>query len=245
MHKSDGIVLAVLLAGTLFSIGKKKLTGPAAVTGAVLGWIIYTGGGYTGLAMMTAFFILGTTATSWKKETPAEQTHIDQTPAEQPRTTGQVIANAGVAGITGLLSLLWPAHRPLLLVIMAGSLASAAADTLSSELGMIYGRRFFHILTGRTEQKGLDGVVSIEGLLIGTLAAGIIAVIYTLGQSWDWRIFVIITLSGTLGNLTDSILGAVFERKGQMSNDTVNFLNTLAAALTAGGLIEMFIPVFG
>ena len=243
MHKSDGIVLAVLLAGTLFSIGKKKLTAPAALTGAVLGWIIYAGGGYTGLAMMTAFFILGTAATSWKKEEKREvRSHAAP---EQPRTTGQVIANAGVAGITGLLSLLWPAHRLLLLVIMAGSLASATADTLSSELGLVYGHRFFHILTGRTEQKGLDGVVSIEGLLIGAIAAASIALIYTLGQSWDWRIFMIITLSGTLGNLTDSILGAVFERKGQMSNDTVNFLNTLAAALTAGGLIAMFIPVFG
>jgi uncharacterized protein (TIGR00297 family) len=243
MHLSDIIVLAVLLAGILFSIGRKKLTLPAALTGAALGWIIYAGGGYTGLAMMTVFFILGTAATSWKKEEKMEvRSHAAP---EQTRTTGQVIANAGVAGITGLLSLLWPLYRPLLLVMMAGSLASAAADTLASELGMVYGRRFFHILTGRTEQKGLDGVVSIEGLLIGAIAAGIIALIYTLGQSWDWRIFLIIILSGTLGNLTDSILGAVFERRGQMSNDTVNFLNTLAAALAAGGLAKMFIPVLG
>ncbi len=230
------IVLVVLLIGVLFSIGRKKLTLPAALSGAALGWIIYAGGGYTGLAMMTVFFILGTAATSVSHATPG-QTRTDQT-----RTTGQVIANAGVAAITALLSLLWPTHSPLLLVMMAGSLASAAADTLASELGMVYGRRFFNILTGRADQKGLDGVVSIEGLLIGTVAAGIIALIYTLGQGWNGRILLIIILSGTLGNLTDSILGALFERKGQMSNDTVNFLNTLVAALAAGALAVLLIP---
>jgi hypothetical protein len=36
MHLPDIIVLAVLLAGILFSIGRKKLTVPAALTGAAL-----------------------------------------------------------------------------------------------------------------------------------------------------------------------------------------------------------------
>jgi uncharacterized protein (TIGR00297 family) len=243
MHTSDIIVLFVLLTGIFFSIFQKKLTVPAALTGAVLGFVIYAGAGYTGLAMMTVFFILGTAATSWKKE---EKTEVRAHAAyEQTRRTTQVVANAGVAGITGLLCVLWQTERPLLLVMMAGSQAAASADTLASELGMLYGRRFFNILTGRTDQKGLDGVVSIEGLLIGTIAAGMIALTYAMGQGWNWRIFLIILLSGTVGNITDSLLGALFERKGQMSNDIVNFLNTLAAALTAGGLVIAFIPVSG
>jgi uncharacterized protein (TIGR00297 family) len=234
MHYSDIIVLSVLLGGIIFSIGWKKLTVAAAFTGGLLGWAVYAGGGFTGLAMMTIFFVLGTSATSWKK---AQKLSIRAHAAhESTRTAGQVIANAGVAAIAGLLIVLFPAHRLLLLLMMAASFASATADTLSSELGMVYGRRFYHILSWRRDQKGLDGVISIEGLLIGVAGAAVIALVYALGQGWTLHIFGIIVLSGTLGNLIDSVLGAGFERKGWLTNDAVNFLNTLTAALAAGML---------
>ena len=88
----------------------------------------------------------------------------------------------------------------------------------------------------------LAGVVSIEGLLIGTAAAGLIAIIIIIGHGWNGRIFLIIVLSGTFGNGVDSVLGAAFERKGRLSNNWVNFLNTLAAGLLAGLLETMWIP---
>lgn len=251
MTLSDGIVLGILLAGLLYSVGRRKLTIPAALTGVLLGWVIYAGGGFTGLAMMTVFFILGTAATSWKKD---RKSNIRSNAAHQTtRTTGQVLANAGVAGLAGLLNFLLSPndrlpgnheplpghHEPLLQIAMAGCFASAAADTLSSELGMVYGRRFFNIMTGRPDQKGLDGVVSIEGLLIGIAASAIIASIFAIGQGWNGRIFVIIVLSGIFGNWVDSVLGAIFERKHLLSNNMVNFMNTLAAALLAGLLDTM------
>ena len=240
MIAPDLIVLPVLLAGIIFSAGRKKLTLPAALTGAILGWLVYKGGGYTGLAMLTTFFILGTAATSWKKkEKMLNKGHA----AHQPtRTAGQVIANGGVAALAGLAALLLPHYRPLLQVMMAAGLAAAAADTLSSELGMVYGRRYYHILTWRPDEKGLDGVVSREGWLIGIAASAVIALVYAAGHGWNTRIFFVLIGAGTLGNLIDSMLGAVWERKGQLSNNAVNLLNTLAAALAAGLMSPAFSP---
>ena len=239
MTLSDVIVGCILLAGLLFSIGKKKLTVPAAATGALLGWIIYAGGGLTGLAMMTVFFILGTAATSWKKDRKMD---IRSNAGHQnTRTTAQVLANAGVAGLAGLLGLLSKSHGPLLRIAMAGCFASATADTLSSELGMAYGRRFFNIMTGRPDRKGLDGVVSIEGLLIGAGGAALIATIFMIGEGRNGITFLVITFSGVFGNWVDSVLGALFERKGQLSNDMVNLLNTLAGALLAVLLETMWV----
>jgi len=241
------IVLLLLLVGMAASIRWKKLTIPAALTGGIVGWLVYAGGGYTGIWMLAAFFILGTVATSWhanvgrsSSEAPGSN---DQTgsnnqkgsAAQSTRTVGQVLANGGVAALAGLCILYWPGRQTVLEIAMAASLSSATADTLSSELGMVYGRRYYNILTWRRDQRGLDGVVSLEGILIGVAGSSIIALLYTGGHGWNSGFWIII-LSGTIGNLTDSILGAALERKGRLDNDMVNFLNTLAAGLLGGFL---------
>lgn len=233
---NDWIVLLILITGIILSLLRKKLTVPAALCGGLLGWLIYAGAGYTGLAMLALFFITGTAATAWKKEKKAQ---IRANAAHQStRTTGQVFANAGIAAIIGLLVILYPAHLHLWQLMMAGSFSAATADTLSSELGMVYGRRTYHILSWRPDEKGLDGVISIEGLLIGLAGSTLIAVVFALGKGWDSRLLIVI-VAGTIGNLADSLLGALFERKGQLTNNMVNLLNTLTGALIAGSLFYL------
>lgn len=229
MHTFDLIILVLLSTGAAASAHWKKLTPAAAVLGVVIGWVIYAGDGYSGLLLLALFFLLGTVATAWKKN---EKLVIKGNAAHQStRNAGQVFANGGVAAIMGLLALL--THKELFSLLLAAGLSSATADTLSSELGIVYGRRNFNILTGKRDEKGLDGVISIEGLLIGIAGSILIAAIYALTTSWKTNAFVIIILAGTAGNLVDSFLGALFERRGLLNNNTVNFLNTLAAALVA------------
>jgi len=248
MHSSEQIiVLLLLLVGMAASIRWKKLTIPAALTGGIVGWLVYAGGGYTGIWMLAAFFILGTVATSWhanvgrsSSEAPGSN---DQTgsnnqkgsAAQSTRTVGQVLANGGVAALAGLCILYWPGRQTVLEIAMAASLSSATADTLSSELGMIYGRRFYHILAWKPDQRGKDGVVSVEGTLIGVAGSAVISTLYAAGHKWSPAVGIII-LAGTVGNLVDSILGAALERKGYIGNNMVNFLNTLTAGLLAGAL---------
>jgi len=221
----DCPVLLFLLTGAVTSIFLKKLTPTAAITGGILGWIVYAGGGYTGLGILALFFMLGTAATSWKKK---EKLSIRANAGHQStRTTGQVVANAGVAALAALMALFFPSQKHLFQLAMAGSMSAAIADTLSSELGMVYGRRFYNILTWHPDEKGEDGVVSIEGLLIGIAGSALIAMVYA-------HSFFILVLAGTIGNLADSLLGALFERRNILSNNTVNFLNTLTGALAVG-----------
>jgi uncharacterized protein (TIGR00297 family) len=220
-------IVLIIVAGAILSVSTQKLNFLGAIAAAAVGLLVFSGGGYTGFIMLVAFFLLGTLATSWKKQ----EKHRFKSKSDRSvkRDAGQVLANGGVAAILGLLVLCMPHHAGLFRLMMAAALSSAMADTLSSELGMVYGRWFFNILTFRKEQKGLDGVISISGTLIGIAGSAAIAFIYCLNVG---RTFWLIILAGTIGNLADSILGAKYERKGIMGNNTVNFLNTLIAALT-------------
>lgn len=223
-------ILLTVIAGIIISVKAKKLTLAGAITGGVVAALIFLGAGYTGVSMLAAFFIAGTTATSWKKK---EKQLLKSSTDHTKRNAGQVLANGGVAAITGVLICMIPAKTELLTLMMAASLASAMADTLSSELGMVYGRRFYNIISCKSDQRGLDGVISLEGTLIGIIGSAIIAIIYALGCGWTHTVWLIL-FAGTIGNLLDSVLGALLERKHYLNNDMVNFLNTLIAALAAG-----------
>jgi uncharacterized protein (TIGR00297 family) len=141
-----------------------------------------------------------------------------------------VFANGGMAGLIGITVMFFPEHARLLQTMLAASLAAATADTLSSELGVVYGRRFYNICTGKHDNRGLDGVVSWEGTWIGVAGSTLIALLYAIGFGWSVSVFWIV-LAGTVGNIADSYAGAIWERSHLIGNNTVNFLNTLVAAL--------------
>ncbi|MDP9081158.1 MAG: DUF92 domain-containing protein [Bacteroidota bacterium] len=222
------VIYFVLVAGIVFSIAASKLTIPAALLGGVVGLLAFEGGGYPGIIMLTSFFILGSGATSIglnKKQAigAAEEN-------KGGRTAGQVMANGSMAAILGAISWYRPEYASILQVMMAGSLAAATADTLSSELGTILGRRFYNIITFKKDQRGLDGVISLEGTLIGIAGAVIISCIYSIGHGWNIN-FLWIIIAGVIGNIVDSLLGATLERRHLIGNNLVNFLNTLTGAM--------------
>ncbi|SEW46166.1 TIGR00297 family protein [Chitinophaga sp. YR573] len=219
------IILPLLVIFMIACIKTKKLTVPASLLAGLIGFLIRTGAGYPGLIILVAFFIMGVLATSHKKELKANA-------GEQQRTASQVFANGGMAAILATIAIFYP-HREELNLMMAASLASATADTLSSELGMVYGRRFYNVLTFKRDGKGLNGVVSLEGTILGAAGALVIAGIYGIGHGFNYQCLVIV-FAGIMGNLADSVLGATLERKHKIGNDTVNFLNTLFAAFVAG-----------
>jgi uncharacterized protein (TIGR00297 family) len=232
-----GLVVLLLGLAMFFSVKTGRLNIAGAITGGLIGLLIFTGAGYTGLALLGTFFILGSAATSWKMSVKQKLGVAEKNKGR--RKAGQVIANGGVAAILGLMAACFPEKAGLFCLMMAAGLSSATADTLSSELGMVYGKRFYNILTFQKDERGLDGVVSREGTLFGLAGSCIISFIYATGFGWNENVLWII-LSGTAGNFFDSLLGATLERRHQLSNDAVNFFNTLLAALS-GGLLMQFL----
>jgi uncharacterized protein (TIGR00297 family) len=222
------IIFAVILLTACYASYKtSKLTGSGAITGGVVALCIYLGTGFTGIAMLATFFVLATIATSHKKNAKRK---LGDGQHPEKRDARQVLANGGLPAILGLLAFIIPDNALLATVLMAAAFASATADTLSSELGTVYGKRFYNIITFKPDEKGRDGVISLEGTIIGIAGAAVIAVVYAIGFGWN-SMFLNIIIAGTAGNIADSILGATLERKGYMNNNEVNFLNTFISVI--------------
>ena len=223
----------LLAAGMGYAARAGKLTGPAVGLGGALGVSIYLGAGFPGLAQLALFFGLGTAASAWRGR---EKQQLALAEANKGRRrAGQVLANAGVAGALGLLSWQFPAFAPLGSLMLAGSFAAATADTLASELGNVYGRRYYNVWTWRPDTRGLDGVVSLEGTLLGMAGSALLAATYCLATHWGSAFWWLLA-AGTAGNFGDSLLGATLERRHWLGNDAVNGLATLIGALTVAGL---------
>ena len=220
------LTLALLILITVYA---GKLTIPGALMGGLIAIALYFGTGFSSLLLLGGFFLLGTMATSWKFKQKAEHGFAEKNHGR--RDIFQVIANGGVAGLLACIALIFPQYNELILLMIASSFSAATADTLSSELGTLYGSRFFNVITFSPDKRGENGVVSVEGLLIGLAGSCVIATIYAGFNFFEWHYVLIIVIAGTAGNVIDSILGATLERNGKIQNNAVNFINTLSSAL--------------
>ncbi len=230
------LISIYIVIGMSLSVLAKKLDLKASLTGGILAFIIYTGSGFVGISLLSIFFLFGTLATSWKLDRK-QQLKLEEK-NNGKRTAGQVLANTGVAGLLGFFAWQFPHQAQLLTLMLAATYSSALSDTLSSEMGNLYGKNYYNILTFKRDTRGLNGVVSLEGSIFGLCGSVIIAVVYIIftGRQTD---FWLIILAGTIGNLSDSILGASWERRGLIGNNAINFLNTAVSALAILLLTEL------
>jgi len=232
------LLFSLLALGVVLSVYAKKLTFQGALCGAGIAASIYLSTSFKGIILLASFFILAVWASSWKKAFK-EQYKLEEANNGR-RNAGQVFANGGVAALSGIAGYLWPDYQHVFILMLASSLSSATADTISSEMGNIYGNKFFNILSFKPDRRGLDGVISLEGTLFGIAASAIVSIAFSIFYGWG-ILSLIIVAAGTVGNLTDSVLGAALERRQKLNNDMVNFLNTLVGALASFLLYQVLI----
>lgn len=231
----DGIVAAFLTAITLYALG-----GP---------WI--------GISLLV-FFILGSGVSKLKNQEKIQSELLQEDSG--PRNWKQVLSNSLPACILVWLAYIYPEKEYLLLPAFA-VFSAAAADTFSSEIGMMTKGRVFNILNGKPMASGLSGGVSFMGLGAGILGSILLSV-FALPQ-FGLIGMVIIAILGFIGTIMDSIIGVVLQRKyigsqGQLqdkptdlqgkpekglriiTNNAVNFITLILVSLY-GHLFCLFI----
>jgi uncharacterized protein (TIGR00297 family) len=201
----------------------------------------------TALIPVLAVFLLSSIATRLGRE---KKERLGTAEKRQGRNASQVAANLGVAALVscelaqvGLRNADWLSHLAMppasLLVLGVAALAEAAADTVSSEVGQVFGGQPRMITNLRKAEPGTDGAISLAGTLAGVAASAIVAAAGTLALAGNWTFFAVSCAGGLFGLFFDSLLGATLERRGWMNNDMVNFLSTVSAAAFALGLMTL------
>jgi uncharacterized membrane protein len=228
------------------------------------------GAPYIELAPLLTVFVLTYAAT---KVGNAKKERLGVAEERRGRNAAQVAANLGIAPLVAMAGSLgalsnWISDSSSVTVrtklglavilshmIAVAALAEAAADTVSSEVGQVFGGEPRLITTWRRVPIGTDGGVTAIGTGAGALAAVVVAAISTfvftggevlLSKERSGREFAMLASGGIFGLVFDSILGQTLERKGLLNNDAVNFLSTLSAVIVVIAEIWIFgFPIEG
>lgn len=188
--------------------------------------------------IILVFFILGSAFTKFKY---SEKEFLGVAQGKHgKRGYKNAFANAGVGvaaailfGVTGDM---------IYAAVFLGSVSTATADTLASEIGVTGGNPVM-ITTLKRCPPGTNGGVTLIGEAACVIGALIIAGLGFLLGIAPWYVCLISAAAGVAGTNLDSLYGAVLENRGVFGNSGTNLLATLSGGLVAAGLYAVFIFV--
>lgn len=148
---------------------------------------------------------------------------------------GEILKNMGIS-------------YELLVLAYVSSLATKLADTFASEIGKAYGKTTFLITTFERVAPGTEGAVSLEGTVAAAFGGSILPIYaYGIGLLSGGSAAVLIgiaTFAAFMATNAESLIGATMQgKKGMewMTNEVVNFFNTVIGAGIAIGLGRMML----
>jgi len=221
-------------------IAPTKLLTPAGLFHAgVLGILIWGSLGWQGYMVVLFYFIVGSLVTRvGMTQKEAEGIAEKRSGARGPEN---VWGSALTGAVCALGTLVVPALdvepqliTSLLLLGYVASFSTKLSDTCASEVGKAYGKQTFLITTLQPVPRGTEGAVSLEGTLAGVVASAAIALVGWAVGLVDLQGVVVCVLAAFIATNLESVIGATLQTKlDWLTNEVVNFVNTLLGAIAA------------
>ncbi|MDW8060027.1 MAG: DUF92 domain-containing protein [Thermomicrobium sp.] len=259
---ATGALLATPIALVAYRRGALDRNGAGA--SVAVGTVVFAAGGLAWSLPMIGFFVSASALTKLGTGRRRRRVPSPASTDRSARTARQVLANGGVAAVLASYRFLCPGRADLTVPYL-GAIATAAADTWGTELGMLSPEQPRSLRTGRPVAPGTSGAVSTVGILATAAGAGLVALLAPRTVR-RWPILV----AGCLGALVDSLLGAtlqvryrcphcgrILEERAHgcsgkvhrasglpgLTNDAVNLIATASGALLAAVLARLSRPV--
>lgn len=224
------IFLAALIAfGFGYSSYRLKTADVSGLfSGALIGIILIVFADISWFLVMLAFFMLGSICTRYRYEYKLRMG------VEQMHGGARGYLNVFANGIVPAASaVLWGiSGEPMYLALFVGSVSTATADTMASEIGVTGGDPYL-ITTFRKVEAGTNGGVTMIGEVMGLAGAAIISLVSFLLGVIDIPMALVCVAAGFLGTNIDSYVGALIENKGIIGNAGTNILATAGGGLFA------------
>ena len=152
--------------------------------------------------------------------------------------TGVLCAAAAAQAINSSSSMFLGFSANVWVLGYVASLATKLADTFASEIGKAYGKTTFLITSLKPVPRGTEGAISLEGTL-ASIVGGSLLSIYAyaiVGLVPSIAGVGVATFASFVATMIESLIGATLQEKdglAWMSNEVVNFFNTLIGASIA------------
>ena len=189
----------------------------------IMGIVIIFSAGANWLLLIILFLIMSLIATKYSKKYKMSLGEF-----EGRRTSKNVISN----GVVACFMAAFGGYYLPFVGGFIGAIATATADTMASEIGVLDQNPRL-ITTFQKVDPGTNGAVSVLGTAVGIAGAAVIGIAaYLLGILANPLTAIVVSIiSGTVGCFMDSILGALFENQGWMTNEHVNLIATVVGAI--------------
>ena len=228
--------LGVNLGTALVAYYFRLLNSSGALLATAIGFVMFIFQPW-GWLLLVLFFGLGTAATQLGLRRKQSMAAATNRPLARDAT--QVLAKGMVPAVFAFLAACGGSPSLYQLALVA-SIATALADTIETELGMLLGRRPFLPTTFQPVPAGPPGAVSAEGTLAGVVASAVLAVVAVLLGLMQWAAFPVILIAAFAGTFLESFLGACPKRHEWLGDAGLDFTATLTGALAAMILAGLF-----